>query len=105
MSGIALGPSFSSRARACSLVRPDTAVSWVGLMTCLLDAGATKLVELTIDHPYRSSRYHHSIARCEWLFECVSGLTEWRSRSGHCTSLTTFSAIEPKTRGCQPEMP
>ena len=36
--------------------------------------------------------------RLEGAFTSASGLAERRSSSGHCTSLTTFSAIEPKTR-------
>src|SRR5579863_1803161 len=35
----------------------------------------------------------------------ASGLTDRRSKSRHCTSLTIFSAMEPKTNGRHPEMP
>src|ERR1039458_200470 len=54
---------------------------------------------------YRRLGYHHSMERPDRLFTLVSGLAERRSRSGHCTSFTTFSAIDPKTSGCQPEIP
>src|ERR1035441_1754276 len=54
---------------------------------------------------HRRLGYHHSMERPDRLLTLVSGLAERRSRSGHCTSLTTFSAIEPKTSGCHPDMP
>jgi len=37
--------------------------------------------------------------------QVAAGSTERSSSNGHCTCLTTFSAIEPKTSGRQPEMP
>src|SRR5664280_2570665 len=53
----------------------------------------------------RCLHYHHSEARPDGFFAPLSGLAERSSKSGHCTSLMTFSAIEPKISGCQPEMP
>ena len=47
--------------------------------------------------------YYHLVERLDAAF--APGLAERRSKSGHCASLTTFSAIDPKTNGCQPEMP
>ena len=49
--------------------------------------------------------YHQSVECPAGVFPLASGLAERRSRRGHCTSFTTFSAIDPKTSGCQPEMP
>ena len=51
------------------------------------------------------AHYHHCVEIPEGLFMSDSGLAVRRSKSGHCTSFTTFSAIEPKISGCQPEMP
>jgi len=49
--------------------------------------------------------YHQSVDCPAGIFPLASGLVERRSRRGHCTSFTTFSAIDPKTSGCQPEIP
>src|ERR1039457_5089331 len=80
-------------------------MSWAGLSDSLGGAGATTVVALMIGHLYCCFRYHHSEARPDGIFAPVSGLAERRSKSGHCTSLTTFSAIDPNTNGCHPEMP
>jgi hypothetical protein len=53
---------------------------------------------------YREFSYHHFIERSDTIFTPLSGLAERRSKSGHCTNLTTFSAMEPKTNGRQPEI-
>ena len=62
-------------------------------------------VALMMSHLYRWFRYHNSEARPDGIFAPISGLAERRSKSGHCTSLTTFSTIDPNTNGCHPEMP
>lgn len=55
--------------------------------------------------PQGTIHYHHSIERVEGVFRSGSGFWERRSSSGHCTSLTTFSAIEPNISGCHPDIP
>src|ERR1700675_497860 len=52
--------------------------------------------------------YHHSIERPELAkgtLALVSGLGVRRSRTGTCTSFTSFSAIDPNTCGYQPDSP
>ena len=49
--------------------------------------------------------YHHSISRPERTFALLAGLGVRSSNTGQETSFITFSAIDPKTSGCQPVSP
>src|ERR1035437_1453757 len=77
----------------------------LGVAALSEDAGVTALFALTVGHLNCRSCYHYSIERFEDVFRSGLGFAERRSNSGHCASLTTFSAIEPKISGCQPEIP
>jgi hypothetical protein len=81
----------------------DTAMLCSDFAVWLEESWGTPVVALIVGGLCRSLCYHHVAARLDAFF--ATGLFERRSKSGHCTSLTTFSAIDPKTSGCQPEMP
>ncbi len=49
--------------------------------------------------------YHHSISRGDITLALLFGFGVRSSRTGHEASFITFSVIDPKTEGYQPERP
>ena len=53
----------------------------------------------------QTCNYHHSIRRVEVTLVLLFGFGVRSNKTGHDASFTTFSAIDPKTEGYQPERP